>query len=180
MAIERLVHYAGWADKVQQIFSSVNPVASSHFNFSMLEATGVVAILAPEEHSLIGLVSVMAPVIAGGNTCVILASESRPLCAITLAEVLHASDVPGGVVNILTGRHAELAPTLAGHLDVDSVWSFSSADLSAEIERGAAGNLKRTWVNHGTARDWFGAEGAGRAFLDAATEVKTVWVPYGA
>jgi aldehyde dehydrogenase (NAD+) len=94
--------------------------------------------------------------------------------------VLDTSDVPGGVVNILTGRHAELAPTLASHMDVEAVWSFSSSDLSAQIERGAAGNLKRTWVNNGRTRDWMSREGEGRSFLDAATEVKTVWVPYGA
>ena len=140
----------------------------------------MIGALCPDEAPLLGLVSVMAPAIAMGNRVVLVASESFPLAATEFYQVLDTSDMPGGVVNILTGRHAELAPTLAGHLDVDSVWSFSSADLSAEIERGAAGNLKRTWVNHGTARDWFGAEGAGRAFLDAATEVKTVWVPYGA
>jgi aldehyde dehydrogenase (NAD+) len=115
-----------------------------------------------------------------GNRVVLVASEPFPLAATDFYQVLDTSDVPGGVVNILTGRHAELAPTLAQHMDVEAVWSFSSTDLSAEIERGAALNLKRAWVNNGRNRDWMGGEGEGRTFLDAATETKTVWVPYGA
>ena len=106
-----------------------------------------------------------------------IASEPYPLAATDLYQVLETSDLPGGVVNIVTGSHAELAPTLADHMDVDAVWSFSSTDLSGEIEKRAAGNLKRTWVNYGRARDWASAEG--HAFLQAATETKTVWVPYG-
>ena len=108
-SIDRLVYFAGWADKYQQVFSSVNPVSSAHFNFSVLEPTGVVAILAPENSGLLGLVSNIAPAIVGGNSCVVLASESQPLCAVSFAEVLHASDVPGGVVNILTGYRSELS-----------------------------------------------------------------------
>jgi aldehyde dehydrogenase (NAD+) len=115
-----------------------------------------------------------------GNRVVLVASEPFPLAALEFTQVLETSDVPGGVVNILTGSHAELAPTLAAHLDVDAVWSFSSTDLAEVIERASAGNLKRTWVNDGLARDWTGPEGAGRAFLEQATEVRTVWVPYGA
>ena len=176
-AVNRLFTYAAWADKFD---GQVRSVPMRGVALAMREPCGVIGALCPDEAPLLGLVSVMAPAIAMGNRVVLVASESFPLAATEFYQVLDTSDMPGGVVNILTGRHAELAPTLAGHLDVDSVWSFSSADLSAEIERGAAGNLKRTWVNHGTARDWFGAEGAGRAFLDAATEVKTVWVPYGA
>ncbi|MGR3272829.1 aldehyde dehydrogenase family protein [Thalassococcus profundi] len=176
-AVNRLFTYAAWADKFD---GQVRSVPMRGVALAMREPCGVIGALCPDEAPLLGLVSVMAPAIAMGNRVVLVASEPLPLAATEFYQVLDTSDMPGGVVNILTGRHAELAPTLAGHLDVDSVWSFSSADLSAEIERGAAGNLKRTWVNHGTARDWFGAEGAGRAFLDAATEVKTVWVPYGA
>ena len=115
---------------------------------------------------------------AMGNRAVLVASEPYPLAATDFYQVLETSDVPGGVVNILTGSHDELAPTLAGHMDVDAVWSFSSSDLSAVIERESAANLKRTWVNNGLARDWH-AEGEERAFLEAATEVKTIWVPYG-
>ena len=121
MSIDRLVYYAGWCDKYQQLFSSVNPVASSHYNFSVTEPTGIVAIIAPEDNSLIGLVSAIAPVIAGGNSCIVLASEKRPLCAITFAEVLNSSDVPGGVVNILTGSCAELHSHFSSHLDVNAV-----------------------------------------------------------
>ena len=147
---------------------------------AMREPCGVIGAFCPDDHPLLGLVSVMAPAIAMGNRVVLVASEPFPLTATDFYQVLDTSDVPGGVVNILTGRHTELAPTLAQHMDVEAVWSFSSTDLSAEIERGAAGNLKRTWVNNGRSRDWMGAEGEGRAFLDAATETKTVWVPYGA
>ena len=120
-ATDRLVYYAGWADKYQQVFSAVNPVSSSHFNFSVLEPMGVVGILAPDDSGLLGLVSNIAPAIAGGNTCVVLASELMPLCAVSFAEVPHASDVPGGVVNILTGYREELSPQFASHMDVNAV-----------------------------------------------------------
>lgn len=120
LSIDRLIYYSGWCDKYQQIFSAVNPVASSHFNFSVLEPMGVVAAIAPQGTSLIGLVSIMAPIIAGGNTCVMLASETKPLCAVTFAEVLNSSDLPGGVVNILTGKVSELLPFFADHMDVNA------------------------------------------------------------
>src|SRR5688572_26265148 len=120
LAIDRLIYYAGWCDKYQQIFSSVNPVASSHFNFSVPEPTGVVSIIAPQGDSLLGLVSVVAPVITGGNTCIVLASETKPLCAVTFAEVLNASDLPAGVVNILTGKPSELASWFVDHMDVNA------------------------------------------------------------
>src|SRR5204863_5715970 len=116
----RLLYYAGWADKFQQIFSSVNPVSSSHFNFSLLEPTGVVSILSPEESGLIGLISTIAPTIAGGNTCIALASTSKPLSAVTLSEVLATSDLPGGVINLLTGQRAELIEWFASHMDVNA------------------------------------------------------------
>ena len=123
LSIDRLIYFAGWCDKYTQIFSSVNPVASSHFNFSVPEPTGVVAILAPEESGLLGLISQIAPTIAGGNTCVVLASENKPLCSITLAEVLSTSDVPGGVINILTGNRKELIPHFAAHMDVNALFT---------------------------------------------------------
>jgi acyl-CoA reductase-like NAD-dependent aldehyde dehydrogenase len=120
LAIDRLIHYSGWCDKFQQLFSAVNPVASSHFNFSVPEPTGVVSIIAPQSDSLLGLVSVIAPVIAGGNTCIVLASETKPLCSVTFAEVLNSSDLPGGVVNILTGKVKELAEWFVTHMDVNA------------------------------------------------------------
>ena len=120
MSVDRLVYYAGWSDKYQQLFSSVNPVSSSHFNFSNLEPVGVVSIIAPEEQSLLGLVSVIAPAIVGGNVVIVLASENKPLTAISFAEVLNSSDVPGGVVNILTGKQSELISHMASHMDVNT------------------------------------------------------------
>ncbi len=176
-AVTRLFSYAAWADKFD---GDVRQVPMRGVALAMREPCGVIGALCPDEAPLLGLISVMAPAIAMGNRVVLVASEPFPLAATDFYQVLDTSDVPGGVVNILTGSHAELAPTLAQHLDVEAVWSFSSTDLSATIERGAAGNLKRTWVNNGAGRDWMGAAGEGRAFLNAATEVKTVWIPYGA
>ena len=151
--IDRLVYYAGWADKYQQVFSSVNPVASSHFNFSMLEPTGVVTILAPEASGLLGLVSMIAPAIAGGNTCVALASKTQPLAAVTLAEVMHASDLPGGVVNVLTGRRDELREQFASHMDVNAVVCCDAeADMSRRVQVAAADNIKRVVLRAGL--DW--------------------------
>ena len=133
--------------------------------------------LCPDEAPLLGLVTVMGAAMALGDASVLVASEPYPLAAWDLATVLEASDVPGGAVNLLTGAHAELAPVLAGHMGVDAVWSFSSSDLSGEVERLSAGDLKRTWVNHARARDW--AAVPGREWLEAASEVKTIWIPYG-
>ena len=175
-AISRLFTYAAWADKYDGAAKSV-PIRG--VALAMNEPCGVIGAIAPDEVPLLGLISVMAPAIAMGNTCVLVPSEAFPLAATDLYQVLETSDLPGGVVNIVTGTPAELAKTLAGHMDVDSVWSFSSTDLAALIEGESAANLKRTWVNRGRSRDWFGAEGEGRAFLRQATEVKTVWVPYG-
>jgi aldehyde dehydrogenase (NAD+) len=145
----------------------------------MNEPVGVIGALCPDEAPLLGLISVMAPAIALGNTCVLVPSEPFPLAATDFYQVLDTSDVPAGVVNIVTGNHAELGRVLAGHMDVDAVWSFSSSDISGMIEREAASNLKRTWVNHGRGRDWSGPDGEGPEFLEAATEIKTVWIPYG-
>ena len=175
-AIQRLFTYAAWADKFDGAVKSV-PIRG--VAIAMNEPSGVIGVLCPDETPLLGLISTMAPAIAMGNTCVLVPSEPAPLAATDFYQILETSDLPAGVVNIVTGSHAELAKPLAGHLDVDAVWSFSSTPLSAQIEKEAAGNLKRTWVNHARTRDWFGADGEGRAFLRAATEVKTVWVPYG-
>ncbi len=177
VSVNRLFTYAAWADKFD---GRVAQVPLRGVALAMRAPCGVIGGICPDDHPLLGLVSVMAPAISMGNRTVLVASEPFPLAATDFYQVLDTSDVPGGVVNILTGRHADLAPVLASHLDVEAVWSFSSSDLSAEIERGAAGNLKRTWVNDGRARDWTGDAGEGRVFLDAATDTKTVWVPYGA
>jgi acyl-CoA reductase-like NAD-dependent aldehyde dehydrogenase len=180
-AVDRLVYYAGWCDKFQQVFSSVNPVASSHFNFSMLEPMGVVTILAPEISALLGLVSVVAPVIAGGNTCVALASRAKPLAAVTLAEVMHASDLPGGVVNLLTGRRDELRETLASHMDVDAILvcagESGAIDDAAEIERLAVHNLKRVRFERRT--DWLDGAAESPYSIGDFQETKTTWHPVG-
>ncbi|MEM8653255.1 MAG: aldehyde dehydrogenase family protein [Pseudomonadota bacterium] len=174
--IQRLFTYAAWADKYD---GAAKGVPLRGVALAMNEPTGIIAGLCPDEAPLLGLVSLMAPAIAMGNRVVLAASQPFPLAATDFYQVLETSDVPAGVVNILTGDHADLALHMAKHLNVDAVWSFSSSDLSAPIEREAAGNLKRTWVNHGKARDWMGAQGEGKPFLQAATEVKTIWVPYG-
>ena len=174
-AIDRWVWYAGWPDKVAQVAGAANPVAGPYFNFSVPEPTGVVAVLAPPESSLLGLVSVLAPVIATGNTAVLVASEPAPLPAVTLAEVLATSDVPGGVVNILTGRLAELAPVLAAHMDVNAIdLTGASASARADLERLAAGNVTRVFAAE---EDWAAPPSPARmlAFL----EIKTVWHPVG-
>ena len=175
-AIQRLFTYAAWADKYD---GAAKGVPLRGVALAMNAPVGIIGAFCPDDVPLLGLVSLMAPAIAMGNRAVLVASEPFPLAATDFYQVLETSDVPGGVVNILTGAHAELAPHMAKHMNVDAVWSFSGADLSADIERGAAMNLKRTWVNNGLARDWTGTAGEGRSFLEAATDVKTVWVPYG-
>jgi acyl-CoA reductase-like NAD-dependent aldehyde dehydrogenase len=177
-AIDRWVWYAGWSDKVAQVAGSSNPVAGPFFNFSVPEPTGVVGVVAPQASSLLGLVSVLAPVLATGNTAVLLASETRPLPAITLAEVLATSDLPGGVVNLITGRTAELAPVLAAHRDVDALdLAGVSGELAVELERAAAGNVKRVLRPEGSEPDWT-APPTPRRML-AFLETKTVWHPVG-
>ena len=175
-AVNRLFTYAAWADKYD---GSVKQVPMRAVALAMHEPVGVIGALCPDEMPLLGFVSIMAPAVAMGNACVLVPSEVAPLSATDFYQVLDTSDLPAGVVNIVTGNHKELAKPLAGHLDVDAVWSFSSTSLSAQIETEAAGNLKRTWVNHGRARDWMGAAGEGREFLSHATAIKTIWVPYG-
>ena len=176
LAIDRLIYYAGWCDKFQQIFSSVNPVASSHFNFSVPEPMGVISIIAPQQTALLGLVSVMAPVIAGGNTCVILASEQKPLSAVTLAEVLNTSDLPGGVVNILTGKTGELANWFVEHMDVNAtIYCDKESDLRKLIREKSALNLKRIAIYDQT--EWFSEKGQSPYFIMDAQEIKTTWHP---
>ncbi|AQA12357.1 aldehyde dehydrogenase family protein [Streptomyces malaysiensis] len=175
-AIDRWVWYAGWSDKTAQIAGSANPVAGPYFNLSSPEPTGVVALLAPQESSFLGLVSVIAPAIVTGNTAVVVAAESAPLPALSLAEVLATSDLPGGVVNILSGRTAEIAAPLAAHQDVNAI-DLAGADpeLAVELEKAAAENLKR--VLRPQAVDWAADPGTGR--LLAFLETKTVWHPMG-
>jgi acyl-CoA reductase-like NAD-dependent aldehyde dehydrogenase len=178
LSIDRLIYFAGWADKYQQVFSAVNPVSSAHFNFSVLEPTGVVSILAPDDTSLLGLISNIAPTIAGGNTCVVLASESKPLCAVSFAEVLHASDVPGGVVNILTGIREELTEQFASHMDVNAiVYCDGSKRVATVVQQLAAENVKR--VIGRTRVDWSKDTAQHPYLIRDTQEVKTTWHPIG-
>lgn len=175
LSIDRMVYYAGWCDKFQQVFSAVNPVASSHFNFSVPEPTGVVAVIADENTSLLGLVTAIAPVIAGGNTCVVLASESKPLCAVTFAEVLNTSDLPGGVVNILTGNSAELHSHFSNHMDVNAIAYYrnNKAEIKA-IKENASLNVKRVFIYK---NDIYSEKAQSPYFIMDAQEIKTTWHP---
>jgi len=184
-AIDRWVWYAGWADKIAQVLGSSNPVAAPYFNFTIPEPTGVVGVVAPETSSLLGLVSRVAPVLVAGNAVVVLTSETRPLPAITLTEVLATSDVPGGVVNVLTGLKNELVPVLAGHVDVDTidVWGVPP-DLRTETELVAADNIKRIARRPAGIADakfdWLDDRAAERPeWIAAYLEMKTVWHPIG-
>ncbi|MGI8416420.1 MAG: aldehyde dehydrogenase family protein [Nakamurella sp.] len=180
-AIDRLVHYAGWTDKIAAVFGGANPVAGPYFSFSIPEPTGVVAAVAPQNDSLLGLVSVLAPIITSGNSVVLIASKDRPLPAVALAEVLATSDLPGGVVNILTGDPAEVMPHLAAHGDVNALdLTGCDTELRAELGRMAAGTVKRVFVpaDKGGPTD-FGKQ-PGTARLRAFLENKTVWHPTGA
>ncbi|NRB74820.1 MAG: aldehyde dehydrogenase family protein [Verrucomicrobiales bacterium] len=179
--IDRLVHFAGWSDKYSQVFSAVNPVASSHFNFSSPEPTGVVGIVSPDSPGLLGMVSLIAPAILSGNTAVVIASETAPLPAITLAEALATSDLPGGVVNLLTGIRSELAPWLAGHMDVNAIVDGSGDDSVLEtLQSGAADNLKRVH-DHSlpSAEAWFEETAQDPYRILDTTETKTAWHPIG-
>jgi len=170
-AIDRMVWYAGWADKIAQVLGSSNPVAGPYFNFTIAEPTGVVGVLCPEEPALGGIVSRIAPAVVGGNTVVAVASESHPLAAVELAEALATSDLPGGVVNILTGFKSELAPWLAGHMDVNALDVGGADGQVAELEKLAAENVKR--VVRG------GADTQSLWEIAALLELKTVWHPIG-
>ena len=174
--IDRLIYYAGWCDKFQQVFGAVNPVASSHFNFSVPEPTGVVAIIAPQQTSLLGLVSVIAPIIAGGNTCVVLASETKPLCAVTFAEVLNSSDVSGGVVNILTGKPSELVKYFADHMDVNAIiYCENDVETKKLIQEKASLNVKRVVLYDKV--KWNTDEAETPYFIMDTQEIKTTWHP---
>jgi aldehyde dehydrogenase (NAD+) len=173
-SIQRLFSAAAWADKYD---GQAHGVPIRGVALAMKEPVGVIGALCADEAPLLGLVSAMAPALAMGNRVVLAASEPYPLAATDFYQILETSDVPGGVVNILTGSHTELAKPLASHLNLDAMWSFSSTDLSAEIEAASAGNLKRTWVNNAEAMDW--NKDATRQFLEAATEIKNIWIPYG-
>jgi acyl-CoA reductase-like NAD-dependent aldehyde dehydrogenase len=183
-AIDRWVWYAGWADKYPQLLGTVNPVAGPYFNFSVPEPTGVVGIIAPEESSLLGLVSRLAPAIVSGNAVVVIASETRPLPAVTLSEVLATSDVPGGVVNLVTGLRRELVGHLAGHMDVNGLDAFgAAADEAATLEEVAVENVKR-FVRPppaGLGRyDWTADSAQSPYLIGEFVEIKTVWHPIGA
>jgi len=175
-SIDRLIYYAGWSDKFQQIFSAVNPVASNHFNFSTLEATGVVSIIAPNENPLLGMISLLAPTIVGGNTTVILASAINPLLAISLAEVLNTSDVPAGIVNILTGDRKELLSHFASHKDVNAIiYCGDNLKEIKTVEEMATENLKR--VNIYRRKNWEQGNSQSPYFIEKCQEIKTIWHP---
>jgi acyl-CoA reductase-like NAD-dependent aldehyde dehydrogenase len=177
-SVDRLVHFAGWTDKLAAVFGSANPVSGPYFSYSAPEPTGVVAVLAPTGAPLLGLVSVIAPVITGGNTCVVVAAEPDAYVAITFGEVLATSDVPGGVVNLLTGSATEIGPHLAAHADVDALDLTGAGDeLAAALEEAASGTVKRVYRPKGQP-DFAAAPGTAR--LRAFLEVKTVWHPTGA
>jgi acyl-CoA reductase-like NAD-dependent aldehyde dehydrogenase len=182
-AIDRWVWYAGWADKITQTLGTVNPVAADYFDFTFPEATGVVGVVAPEASSLLGLVSRLAPVVVGGNVAVVLASESRPLPAVTLTEVLATSDVPGGVINLLTGSKRELVPWLAAHMDVNALDLFGvPVDMRTEAEQAAVESMKRVASPPRDAErlDWLDDSRAQRPeWIERFMEMKTVWHPIG-
>ena len=175
LSIDRIVYYAGWCDKYHQVLSSVNPVSSAHFNFSTCEPMGIVGIIAEQNTSLIGLVSLLMPAICGGNTAVVLASENLPLCSVTFAEVLNSSDVPGGVVNILTGSVSEMAPTLASHMDVNAlIVSHLEDTLKKNLSVASVDNLKRKYE---FTADWNKAVSQGLHYIADLQEIKTTWHP---
>jgi len=180
LTIDRLVHFAGWTDKYSQVFGSVNPVATSHFNFTTPEPTGVVVAVCPDAPSLLPLVSLIAPVILSGNAVIAIASEEYPLPAATFTEILATSDLPGGVVNVITGKRAELVPHIAGHMDVNAIVDGSGdADLSAKLRGGTAVNLKR-FSNHSLPfDDWFAAKAEDPYWILDTVEFKTAWHPIG-
>ncbi len=178
--IDRLVHFAGWTDKYQQVFGSVNPVASSHFNFTTPEPTGVVVVLAPDSPSLVSLVTLITTAILSGNTVVALASETTPLPSVSLSEILATSDLPGGVVNLLTGKRAELVPHIASHMDVNAIVDGTGdAETGAKLQAGTAINLKR-YANHSLAPEqWFTSAAENPYWILDTVEFKTAWHPIG-
>ncbi|MBA3962930.1 MAG: aldehyde dehydrogenase family protein [Chthoniobacterales bacterium] len=180
LAIERLVHYAGWTDKFGQIFSSVNPVASSHFNFTSPEPSGVVVVLCPNEPPLLALVSLVAPVILSGNTAVVLVSPTKPLPGLTFSEIIATSDLPGGVVNILSGDPAELAPHIAGHMDVNAIVDASGdAKVGLALQQGGGFNVKRYVARELAPAAWRTADAENPYWILDTVEMKTAWHPIG-
>jgi aldehyde dehydrogenase (NAD+) len=178
VAVDRMIHYAGWADKYEQLIGSVNPVASSHFNFTVTEPMGVVGVIAPDSPPLLGLLSMVAPVIASGNTVVALASEKVPYPAILLGEMLATSDLPAGVVNILTGFRRELVPTFATHAHIRAVYAAADAGERRTLRLGAAASVKRVRFTD-RATDWFGSAAQGLGAIRDFLELKTIWHPIG-
>ncbi|CAA9260548.1 MAG: Aldehyde dehydrogenase [uncultured Chthoniobacterales bacterium] len=179
-SIDRLVHYAGWTDKFSQLFSSVNPVASSHFNFTSPEATGVVVVVCPDEPSLVAMVSLVAPVILAGNTAVVLASNTKPLPALTFSEIIATSDLPGGVVNILAGERAELAAHFASHMDVNAIVDGSGDEvIGRELQRGGGFNVKRYVRRDLTPAQWRTDAAENPYWILDTVEMKTAWHPIG-
>jgi acyl-CoA reductase-like NAD-dependent aldehyde dehydrogenase len=175
-SIDRLIYYAGWSDKFQQIFSSVNPVASNHFNFSVPQAMGVISVIAPNEFPLLGLVSIVAPVIVGGNSCIVLSSEENPMVSISFAEVLNTSDVPHGVVNILTGERKELISHFASHKDVNAIiYCGDNNEEIKEIEKVSVENLKRVKIHK--RKNWDDKTSQSPYFIEQCQEIKTTWHP---
>jgi len=175
LSIDRMVYYAGWCDKFTALYSSVNPVQSSHFNFSVPEPTGVVSVIAPQDSSLIGMISMIAPVIAGGNVCIVLASEKLPLCAVTLGEVLATSDLPGGVVNILTGNTKELLSHMASHMDVNAlVYAGNDKAEIKSAQEGCVANVKRFFHWE---KNWNAATSQDPYMIMDLQEIKTTWHP---
>ncbi len=180
LTIERLVHYAGWTDKFSQIFSAVNPVASSHFNFTMLEPTGVVVVVCPNEPPLLALVSLVAPVILSGNTAVVLTSTTQPLPALTFSEIIATSDLPGGVINILSGDPAELAPHIAGHMDVNAIVDAAGdPKIGLALQQGGGFNVKRYVSRALKVADWRTAAAENPYWILDTVEMKTAWHPIG-
>jgi len=180
LAIDRLVHYAGWTDKFTQIFGAVNPVASSHFNFTTPEPTGVVVVICPDQPSLLGFVSLVAPVILSGNCAVVLVSPTQPLPALTFSEIIATSDLPGGVINLLAGDRAELAPHIATHMDVNAIVDGSGdAKLGVELQRGGELNVKRYARRDLSDKMWRGAESENPYWILDTVEMKTAWHPIG-
>ncbi len=180
LAIDRLVHYAGWTDKFSQLFSSVNPVASSHFNFTSPEPTGVVVVVCPDEPSLVALVSLVAPVILSGNVAIVLPSMTRPLPALTFSEIIATSDLPGGVVNVLAGDRAELAPHFASHMDVNAIVDASGDEaVGRELQRGGGFNVKRYTRRELTTAQWRTDAAENPYWILDTVEMKTAWHPIG-
>jgi len=175
-AIDRLIYYSGWTDKISQVFGTINPVASSHFNFSVPEPSGIVGIIAPDDSPLLSIISLMAPVLCGGNTCVILASEKNPLPAVSFSEVLHASDVPGGVVNILSGYRNELVDSLTSHMDVNGILNAVNDENIVKLtEENGSINIKR--VYHYTTENWLDKIHESPYIIHPFLEIKTTWHP---